>query len=115
MGAIYAHFDDLDLDARSQWVGKGNTSQRFMLSATKQAISIKLATTVGLCFFHATLTLTLQTFVWFVHLLVFNVLFVCDERMIAGSFNIGLGWFRFRVVSCLGLQNGVTFSASQHV
>ena len=34
--------------------------QRCMLSATKQAISIKLATTVGL-FFYVTLTLTLQT------------------------------------------------------
>ena len=28
MYALYAHvrFDDLDLDARSQWVGKGNKS-----------------------------------------------------------------------------------------
>ena len=28
MGALYAHahFDDLDLNARSQWVGKGNKS-----------------------------------------------------------------------------------------
>ena len=48
MDVIYAHarFDDLGLDARSQWVGKGK-HQRFMLSKTKQAISIKLATTVG--------------------------------------------------------------------
>ena len=48
MGALYAQarFDDLDLDARAQWVGKG-TNQRCMLSVTKQAISIKLATTVG--------------------------------------------------------------------
>ena len=37
-----------------------------MLSATKQAISIKLATTVG--HFYVTLTLTSQTFIWLVHL-----------------------------------------------
>ena len=49
MDTLYAHarFDDLDLDARLLWVGKGKTYQRCMLSATKQAISIKLATTVG--------------------------------------------------------------------
>ena len=49
MGARHAHarFDDLDLDARSQWVGKGKTNQRWMLSATTQAISIKLARTVS--------------------------------------------------------------------
>ena len=48
MNAIYSHprFDDLDLDARSQWVGKGK-HQRCMLSATEQAIIINLATTVG--------------------------------------------------------------------
>ena len=49
MDAIHAHvrFDSLDLDARSQWVGRGKTkNQRCMLSATKQAISSKLATTV---------------------------------------------------------------------
>ena len=45
MDVLYAHarFDDLDLDARSQWVGNGK-NQRRMLSATKQAISITLAT-----------------------------------------------------------------------
>ena len=48
MDAIYAHarVDNLDLDARSQWVGKYK-NQRWMLSVTKQAISITLATTVG--------------------------------------------------------------------
>ena len=45
MDAIYAH--DLDLDARSQWVGKGKQNQLWMLSATKQTISIKRATTLG--------------------------------------------------------------------
>ena len=46
--AIRAHarFNELDLDAKSQWVGKGK-NQRCMLLATKQAISIKLATKVG--------------------------------------------------------------------
>ena len=50
MDALCAHArfqDDLDLDARSQWVGKGNKNQRCMLSATEQAISITLATAVG--------------------------------------------------------------------
>ena len=37
-----------DLDARSQWVGKGKKSALHMLSATKQAISSKLALTVDL-------------------------------------------------------------------
>ena len=37
-------------------------NQRCMLTATKQAINIKLATTVG--HFYETLTLTLQTFIW---------------------------------------------------
>ena len=35
-----------DINARSQWVTNAN-NQRCMLSATKQAISIKLAATVG--------------------------------------------------------------------
>ena len=39
--------DDPDLDARSQWVGKGKKNQRCMLSATEQSISIKRAATVG--------------------------------------------------------------------
>ena len=43
--------DDLDLDARAQWVVKDKTNQRWMLSATKQTWSIKLAATVGLFFF----------------------------------------------------------------
>ena len=49
MDVLYAHarFNDLDLDARSQWIGNGKLNQRCMLSATKQAISIKLATAVG--------------------------------------------------------------------
>ena len=49
MDALYAnaHFDDLDLDARSQWVDKGKK----IGVATMQAISTKLNTTVGLFFF----------------------------------------------------------------
>ena len=52
MDALYAHahLEDLALDARSQWVGKGKINWCCMLSATKQAISIKLATKVGLFF-----------------------------------------------------------------
>ena len=41
-------FDDLHLDARSQWVAKVQ-NQRWILSATKQAISIKLVITVQYC------------------------------------------------------------------
>ena len=40
-------FDDLDLHARSQWMGKGITYQRWIISTAKQAISIKLSTPVG--------------------------------------------------------------------
>ena len=46
MDAIYAHAhsDDLDLDARSQWVRKCTTiSALNALSATKQVVSIQLA------------------------------------------------------------------------
>ena len=44
-------------------------NQCCMLSATKQAISIQLATVVG-HLFYVTLTLTLQTFTWFDSLFV---------------------------------------------
>ena len=68
MDAIYAHapFDDRDLDARSQWVGNGK-NLCCMLSATKQTISIKLATTAD--YFYV--TLTLQTFMRLNHLVSF--------------------------------------------
>ena len=63
MDALYARtlFDDLDLDARSQWISKGKKSVVHAF-ATKQTISIKLATTVAL--FYMTLTLTLQMFIY---------------------------------------------------
>ena len=70
MDAIYAHahFDDLYLAARSQWVCKVKTSQRCMMSATKQAINVKLATTTV---DHSYVTLTLQTFTWLDQLVSF--------------------------------------------
>ena len=46
MSNISCSFNDLDLDARLQWVGKAK-NQHCMLSATKQTIIVKLATTVG--------------------------------------------------------------------
>ena len=48
MHGIYAHAraHDLDLDARSQWVDNAQ-KQRSIISTTEQAISVKLATTVG--------------------------------------------------------------------
>ena len=48
---VHARVNDLDLDARSQWVGKGNTISVELSRQLKQATSIKLATTVGLFFF----------------------------------------------------------------
>ena len=47
MAAIYDHarFNDLDLDARSQWVGKGKESALHAAISNYKA-SIKLATTV---------------------------------------------------------------------
>ena len=49
LDAIYTHarFDDFDLDAKSQWVGKGKIPSVTCSRKTKQAISIKLATTVS--------------------------------------------------------------------
>ena len=56
MDAIYARarFSDLDLDARSQWVGKAKKSVLHALSskASNNWISIKLATKVGLVFYY---------------------------------------------------------------
>ena len=57
MDALYAHARFDDLDAKSQWVGNGK------ISATKQAIRIKLATTLG------------HTFIWLVHVLLFMSVF----------------------------------------
>ena len=58
MDALYSHVRvvDLALDTRSQLGQQREKNQRLMLSATKQALSIKLATTVG----HFYVTLTLQ-------------------------------------------------------
>ena len=58
MDGIYAHagFDDLDFDARSQWVSKGKTTD---VACSRQLKSIK-HTTVG----HFYVTLTLQTFIY---------------------------------------------------
>ena len=69
---IYGHTShvnciDLDLDARSQWVSKSKSNQRWMLLGTKQAISIKLSATVSLFIFY--LTLNLQTLICLDHLL----------------------------------------------
>ena len=49
MSHNYAHarVDDLDLDAKSQWVGKCNKSALNYFSQLKQAISNKRDTTVG--------------------------------------------------------------------
>ena len=70
MHVIYVHarFDDLDLDARSQWVGKGEQIQRRIISTTKEAIRIKLVTTVG--HFVLDMTLDLKTFIWLDHLVI---------------------------------------------
>ena len=46
MAYAHARFDYLNLGARSQWVGRGK-HQRWIISTTKRAISIKLAITVG--------------------------------------------------------------------
>ena len=48
-------------------------NQRYMLSATKQAISVKPATTVG----HFYVTLTLQIRIWLDHLVFFLPVTVC--------------------------------------
>ena len=57
--------DDLDLDARSQWIGKGRKSVLNYLN--KPAISIQLAITAG----HVLSDLdfeNLKTFIWLDHL-----------------------------------------------
>ena len=71
MDALYSHarFEDLNLDARSQWVGKGKT----ISIACYRQISIKRATTVGQ--FYMTLTLSLLTFILLVQLVFHVILF----------------------------------------
>ena len=79
MDAIHGHacFDDLDLDARSQWVGKCvKTSVVCSRQQIKQAINIKLATTVG----HFYVSMTLQTVIWLDQLVSFSFLFFWQEE-----------------------------------
>ena len=65
MHGIYASAcsNDLDLHARSHWVGRGK-NQYLIILTTKQVISIELATTVG----HFYMALSLKTFIWLAHL-----------------------------------------------
>ena len=77
----HARFNDLDLDTRSQWVGKGKQNQFWMLSATKQAISItwprlckRLTILVGV-FFGSSLWLKI-IFTVHVYIYIFNTLHV---------------------------------------
>ena len=73
MGALYAYarFDDLDLDARSQWVGKGKTSA---LHALGNKASNKHYTYYnGMPFFYV--SLTLQTVIWLDQLVYVYILY----------------------------------------
>ena len=74
MGYIYAHAraDYLDLNVRSQWLGR-KKRQSCIILTSKQTINIKLATTVGLLFFYMTLTVTLTTSIWLDHFVFFFV------------------------------------------
>ena len=69
---FHAHVNDLDLDARSQWVGKGKKISVDFLT-TKQAVSIKLAKTLTLATVgHFYVTLTFKTFTCLDHLSFFS-------------------------------------------
>ena len=65
-----------DLGARSQWVGNGKTNQRPLFSATKQAISFKLASTISFFF--------LQKCILLYHLVTliftFGFVYILSER-----------------------------------
>ena len=89
MHGIYAHFDDLDLDARSQWVGKCKQSALNYLP-TKQAItiSITLATTVG----HFVLNLHFENiYIWHDNLVVLHWFSQCRGYYDLNSFCDQLG------------------------
>ena len=71
-------FDDLDLDARSQWHGRRKKSV-FNYMTSNQVISIKLATTAGFIYFfvYITLIVTLKTHILLDHLVFFMFILVC--------------------------------------
>ena len=68
---MYVHliFDDLDLDAKSQWVGKGKTISVELSRQLSKQYPTKLATTV--CHLFLYVTLTLKTFIWHDHFVCF--------------------------------------------
>ena len=79
----HAHFNDLDLDARSQWVGR-EKNQCWIISTTNmhrryhtREIDVKPDKRKLICIKHAIvyMTSTLKTFMWLDHLV--NCYFVC--------------------------------------
>ena len=103
MAYIYAHarFDDLDLDGSSQWIGR-KKNQRWIISKTKQVMSITLATTVGQYFFH--MTWASKIFIWLDQL----VYFILRERMISWFITeqkcaYRSSCFQFEAVTCTPL------------
>ena len=91
MDAIHGHacFDDLNLDARSQWVGKCvKTSVVCSRQLIKQAINIKLATTVG----HFYVSMTLQTVIWLDQLVSFSF-FVFGKKKRALCVDLSITYF----------------------
>ena len=77
MDALYAHdhCDDLDFDARSQWVvGNGKQINVACSRQTKQAKSIKLATKVGIFLRDLDLDFA-NVYIWLVHLVFLSTLY----------------------------------------
>ena len=63
-----ARFDDLDLDARSHWVGNSKTISVELFRQLSKQQALKRVTTLGHIFF---MTVTLQTFKWHDQLVCF--------------------------------------------
>ena len=91
MHGIHAHarFDDLHIDAKLQWVGKGKTPALNSLGNYKQAIHITLATMGGRFFLR---DLDFENGIWLDHLVIIfgrgraweGVGLACGERAVGG-------------------------------
>ena len=74
--STHVHFDDLDLDTTDHSGSPEVKMQQWIISTTKQIMSIKLATMVG--HFYMTLTVTLKTFIWLDQVVIVYCLSSCS-------------------------------------
>ena len=89
---MLVRFDDVGLDARSQWVGKGkNSAFELIISTTKQALRM-----LGYTLFHVTLSLKKSMYIWLDQLVLFiSHSFLADGEASRGVWlGTRIGWAR---------------------